>query len=1222
MKKIDSFINLYPLSKTLQFQLVPQGKTLENFQRNVALLDADKKRAELYKKVKKYIDEYHKEFIDQALSKLNGLDVSGYASLYYKTDKTDADKKALQVEAEKLRKKILDGLKAHPDYKKLFEKEMIKELLPKFLKDATEREEAEFFETFTTYFRGFHENRKNLYTAEEQSTAIPYRCINDNLPKFLDNVKIFRKIEAVLPNEIEELARAHGTTAAGVAAWFSADNFSFVITQKGISAYNELIGGRTEEGKEKIQGLNEYINLYNQTCEKSEKLPKFTQLFKQILSDRIAFSYIPEKFSSDDELLKTVRAFYDEIHENSLKKIKDIFSDFTAYERGGIYVENGAPLTNLSQKLSGNWRAFKDDWESRYDASESGKKPKNMEKYLENREKVWKNTAAFSAAELEDFFGLGKVTEYYQNAVKERLEEVVSSRAAADGILQGDYAKTGKRLAKNDDDIALIKNLLDALKTLERTLQDFSTDASLNGKNERFYADLTEPLDRLSVLDRLYDQTRNYITQKPYSKDKIKLNFENPQFMVGWDKNKETDCQAALLRNGGNYYLAVMDRTAKKTFARYPSEANNGWEKIDYKLLPGPNKMLPKVFFAKSNVEYFAPSSEILRIYENGTFKKGAAFSLEDCQKLIAFYQQSIAKHPDWLKFGFAFKRPTEYADIAEFYKEVEKQGYVLSFLPISEAYIREKVDAGELYLFQIYNKDFSPYSKGKPNLHTLYFKALFDERNLKDVVYKLNGESEMFYRFASIQPEERIVHEKNRPIKNKNPYTVKNKPTSVFAYDLVKDKRFTKDQFSLHVPITLNFSSRGDERINTDVRKALKTSGGNYVIGIDRGERHLIYVTVIDEKGSIVEQFSGNVISGEYDGKRVETDYHALLEKKEAERDAARRAWTTVEKIKDLKEGYVSQLVHKICALVIKYDAVIAMENLNLGFKQGRSKVEKSVYQKFEKMLIDKLNYLVDKNAAAEENGGILRAYQLTEKFESFRKMGTQNGFIFYVPPYLTSKIDPTTGFADLLKPKYKNEADSKAFIEKFDSVVFDETEKTFAFSFNYQNFQKSNADAQGKWTVYANGERIETYRGANGVFEDRVVLLFKAWTALFESVGIDWRNGNLKTAILSQSGKAFFESFMRLLRLTLQMRNSKTRSQEDYLLSPVKNAAGEFYDSRNYGATSALPANADANGAYNIARKALWAIERIKQTDETELSSVSLAISNKEWLAYAQKQ
>jgi CRISPR-associated protein Cpf1 len=42
---------------------------------------------------------------------------------------------------------------------------------------------------------------------------------------------------------------------------------------------------------------------------------------------------------------------------------------------------------------------------------------------------------------------------------------------------------------------------------------------------------------------------------------------------------------------------------------------------MDYKFLPDPKKMLPKVFFAKSNLELFKPSEEILRIKREETFK-------------------------------------------------------------------------------------------------------------------------------------------------------------------------------------------------------------------------------------------------------------------------------------------------------------------------------------------------------------------------------------------------------------------------------------------------------------------------------------------------------------------------------------------------------------------------------------------------------------------------
>ena len=45
---------------------------------------------------------------------------------------------------------------------------------------------------------------------------------------------------------------------------------------------------------------------------------------------------------------------------------------------------------------------------------------------------------------------------------------------------------------------------------------------------------------------------------------------------------------------------------------------------------------------------------------------------------------------------------------------------------------------------------------------------------------------------------------------------------------------------------------------------------------------------------------------------------------------------------------------------MMVEHNAIVVMEDLNFGFKRGRFKVEKQVYQKLEKMLIDKFNYLV----------------------------------------------------------------------------------------------------------------------------------------------------------------------------------------------------------------------------------------------------------------------
>ena len=293
--------------------------------------------------------------------------------------------------------------------------------------------------------------------------------------------------------------------------------------------------------------------------------------------------------------------------------------------------------------------------------------------------------------------------------------------------------------------------------------------------------------------------------------------------------------------------------------------------KIDYKLLPGANKMLPKVFFSKSRIDEFAPSEAIVSSYKRGTHKKGADFNLAECHRLIDFFKQSINKHEDWSKFGFHFSDTKTYEDISGFYREVEQQGYMLSSRPVSSSYIDTLVSEGKLYLFRIWNKDFSEFSKGTPNLHTLYWKMLFDERNLSDVVYKLNGQAEVFYRKASIKPENRIVHKANQPVANKN--ELNTKIASTFEYDIIKDKRYTVDKFQFHVPITINFKAAGQTNINTIVQDAIRQEEFSHIIGIDRGERHLLYLSLIDLKGNIVKQMTLNEIINEYKGQTYKTN-------------------------------------------------------------------------------------------------------------------------------------------------------------------------------------------------------------------------------------------------------------------------------------------------------------------------------------------------------------
>lgn len=1240
MNVFNQFTGLYSLSKTLRFDLIPIDKTLENIEKK-GLIAQDEQRAREYEQVKDIIDRYHKQFIKMCLSnfklKLNSDgsndSLEDYIELIVKPKRSEAEEKLFDKVKENLRKQIVGAFKAGATYEDLFKKELIKNHLIHIAKSEEEKSMIENFSKFTTYFTGFHENRKNMYSEEDKSTAIAYRLINENLPMFFDNMQSFKKIaeSKVAAHFVDiEIAYQEYLNVEHINEMFSLDYFTDVLTQEQIDVYNSIIGGRVEDGV-KLKGVNEYVNLYNQQQkDRKNRLPLLKPLYKMILSDKVAISWLPEKFESDDEMIEAINGLINDLQPvlcgNNEKSLRYLLQHIGEYDLSRIYISNDLGLTDISQQMFGQYDVFtkgiKD--EIRQNATPTKKERGNAELYEERINKLFKLGKSFSIAYLNSISGETQTIEAYFASLgaydrngEQRINiftQIEMARVAAADILEEKHAN----LNQSEADIKLIKDFLDAFKALQHFVKPLLGSGDEADKDNAFYAKLREVWEALTFITPLYNKVRDWLTRKPYSTEKIKLNFENSQLLGGWDMNKESDCTSVLLRREGKYYLAVMDKRANHSFDcdRLPSDGIC-YEKIDYKLLPGANKMLPKVFFSKSRIDEFAPSDGIVEAYNKGTHKKGANFSLSDCHNLIDFFKVSINKHEDWSKFGFRFSNTETYEDISEFYKEVEQQGYMLSYRKVSEEFISKLVNDGKLYLFQIWNKDFSEYSKGTPNLHTLYWKMLFDERNLADVVYKLNGQAELFYRKKSLDLCKTTVHKAYQPIANKNPQN--DKQESCFDYDIIKNRRYTVDKFQFHVPITINFKATGDGRINTATLEAIHDGKIKHIIGIDRGERHLLYLSLIDLKGNIVKQFTLNEIINEYKGLAYSTNYKDLLVAREGDREEARRNWQKIENIKEIKEGYLSQVVHIIAKMMVEYKAIVVLEDLNMGFMRGRQKIERQVYEKFEKMLIDKLNCYVDKQKDAEDIGGVLHPLQLTSKFESFRKLGKQSGWLFYIPAWNTSKIEPVTGFVNMLDTRHENADKARCFFSKFDVIRYNAEKDWFEFILDYSKFTDKANGTQTKWTLCTYGTRIKTFRNPkqNNQWDNKEVILTDEFKKAFAEAGIGI-TGNLKEAICSLTEKKYLESLMHLMKLLLQMRNSKTGTEVDYILSPVADANGNFYDSRKNIAT--LPKDADANGAYNIARKGLWAIRKIQSTPSGE--KLNLAISNREWLQFAQQK
>lgn len=1216
---------LYSLSKTLRFELKPIGKTKENFENYI--LTSDEEKSEKFKKVKLYCDEYHKKFINDCLENFQNdkfIEVlNKYYELYIKNNRSDKENNEFEKTQELLRKIIAETFTKNKKYSGLFGKELFKNYLPEYYKNDKEKlSEIKLFSEFTTYFAGYNKNRENMYSAEEKTTAISYRLINQNLPTYIKNIQNYNKIKEHIPTINETISHK---LQVDIEKYFNLEYFENILTQDAIDKYNYIIGGKSLDDGTKIQGINEFINLYNQT-NPDKKLPKLKILYKQILSDKTNISFKIDKIENDSELIYLINNYYNIlsplIYSNDnkdtgfIKTIKDI----TQFDTNKIWVMTDN-LTYLSQQVYKDWNYINHLIEEKYNQENLKNNKKINEKFLEKRDKELKKIKEYSLHDIEQLIiqndknlkikNQGKLYKYITEKTIEIINNIKLSHSECEYILNTNYEPNSKQLLNDTDKITKIKTLLDNIKLLQTTIKFLIPKSVGIQIDDTFYNAIN--YDILSEIIPIYNKTRNYVTQKPYSIEKFPLTFNCPTLLDGWDLNKEESNLSILLEKDGYYYLGIMNKKDNKIFRKLPEPQSNEqiYKKYEYKLLPGPNKMLPKVFFSNSRIDEFNPSEELLRKYQEGRHKKGNNFDIIFCRELIDFYKKSLFIHNDWKLFNFKFNDTNSYEDISQFYKQVEEQGYKISTQNISTRYIDELVENGKLFLFQIYNKDFSTYSKGTPNLHTMYWKELFDEDNLKDVVYKLNGGAEIFYRKKSI--EDKITHPKNQTIKNKN--ELNHKKESLFQYDLIKDKRFTMDKFLFHVPITLNFKNQKLEYINELINSEIQRKTDINIIGVDRGERNLIYITVIDSNGKLLEQLSLNEIINEYKNETYKTDYHSLLDKKEKERNEARKSWGTIKNIKELKEGYMSQVIHKITDLMIKYNAIIVLEDLNSGFKNSRKKVEKQVYDKFETMLTNKLSYLIDKKLDKNNDGGILNAYQLVNK----ETKGRQSGVLFYIPAWNTSKIDPVTGFVNLFYIKNMSIDKSKEFFNKFEDIRYNTKEDFFEFDIDYSKFTDKVYGIRKNWTICTYGERIRTFRNKdkNNEWDNEEINLTEKFKNLFNQYSINL--SNIQEDIQKQTDRNFFNEIIYLFKLTLQMRNSVTNSEIDYILSPIKDKNGNFYDSRNR--IDTLPKDADANGAYNIARKGLMLVNQIKQANDITKFKCK-PITNAEWLEFVQKK
>src|SRR3989338_6427510 len=703
-----------------------------------------------------------------------------------------------------------------------------------------------------------------------------------------------------------------------------------------------------------------------------------------------------------------------------------------------------------------------------------------------------------------------------------------------------------------------------------------------------------------------YDALRNYLTKKPQDdvKDnKLKLNFENGSLLGGWSDGQEKIKASVVLKKENDFYLGIL-----KTRTLFDTEKENN--SVYKNTTSGSGRLI----LANLKFQTLAGKGflgEFGQSYGNmGT--EDPVKAIQCLQKIIK--DRYINKYPLLKKIAEKL-----YSTKKDFDKEIQEtlvNCYVCEFTQINWLEVEKQTDLGNMYLFKIHSKDDGRKNTGNKNLQTLYWRAVFKK-------IKTGYGNKSF---------------------------------------IIDNKRFTSEKFLFHYPIKLNYRAKSYSKpqyalseINNEINKHFVTNDNIYFLGIDRGEKHLAYYSLIDQNGKIIDQETLNLPFTDKAGKPrgikkqkyfynkkadvwepKEVDcwnYNDLLDAMASNRDMARKNWQTIGTIKELKEGYISQVVRKIVDLSTAKDkpVFIVLEDLNTGFKRGRQKI-----QKFELALAKKLNFLVDKSAKNGEIGSVTKALQLTPPVNNYGDIENkkQVGIMLYTRANYTSQTDPITGWRKSIRLKKGSEKDIKEqIIKEFTDIGFNG--KDYYFECVDKNTGK-------QWKLYSgkDGKNLDRFRGSRGKDKNEWTIKPVDVASILDQVFINFnKNHSIHQQIIEgtflektkeEPEITAWESLRFAIDVIQQIRNTgEDERDKDFIFSPVRDENGNHFDSRVYldreKENIVMPSSGDANGAFNIARKGILMSEHIlvwiknrKPKYDKNTNDLSLFISEDEWDLY----
>ena len=381
-------------------------------------METDSLREEAFLRVKKYINNYHRVFIDENLNKckLDKNDLEQLKTLIQQKENCSMKErknltKSIQSLELNLRKSIVKFFELDERFDKLFTEKLFLELLPTIC-NKDELEDVELFKGFTTYFSIFNKTRKNLYSFEEKNNTIAYRAINDNFPIYLKNQMI---LDDIKENHKELFNNS-------IFEEFESFNLNYEVSSDFISKYNSFLSGKYDaEGCCIEKGLNQLINEYKQ--KKGIKIKRLKQLYKNILSEKNTLFTI-DCFESTAEIKAAIQDFHNNIFlslENFKKYIKENSLD---YANNYVQKKNLNTFSSITSGSVFNLQSTINDKKDFYSLKE-------LEIFVNESNKINEKQIVFDVTKYKDQVLSFDLNKYYSKISFEQITDIQYDKTQA-----------------------------------------------------------------------------------------------------------------------------------------------------------------------------------------------------------------------------------------------------------------------------------------------------------------------------------------------------------------------------------------------------------------------------------------------------------------------------------------------------------------------------------------------------------------------------------------------------------------------------------------------------------------------------------------------------------------------------------------------------------------------------------------------------------------------